>query len=272
MTNIDIIHDRMTRKLTASARKSLQHEYAGLPGIPPVAPHITRKEPELMPLVQQELWSEPIIPYARYCADWQKVCAILPAYLLDGTNGTHVYYTDGTCDVLANRITWVLDDLLDYMLTSKEILARHSVRWMGGTGRRRVPLVVNDTFALVPVTCRVPQRRNDGATGYVVLQHIHEVLPGHVWRSRHRDEEDLLSDYDNVLNRPKTIDDEVSILILKPDADNDTAPYGNPLAKPIHIRDTYKLALRDSAATVQSNIYLAHQVLGVREYTLWDCV
>ena len=260
--NINNIYDPITRKLTSAARRTLQQELAGLPGVPPVAPRIARKNAELLqPFsdnpVQQALWEDIIVPYARYCTEWDKICAILPAYLLDGTNGTHIYYIDGTYEILRNRITWVLDDLLEYLLTSKAILERHSIRWMGGIDRRRVPLVVNDTFCLVPVTCRAAERRNDGTTGYVVLKYIHQVLPGYAWRSCHRDEEDLLSDYDNVLNRPKSKAEEVSILVLKAD---DT--------KSFRVRDAYKLALRDSSLTVQSNIYLAHRMLGVREYAL----
>ena len=257
--NINIVHDRITRKLTASARHAVQQDLAGQPGIPPIQPRIARKEPQLLNPVQQELWEMSVPSYARYCTEWRHIYAILPAYLVDGTNGTIVYYTDGSYDISRNRITWVLNDLFEYLLTSKDILARQSIRWMGGINRRRVPLVVNDTFALVPVTCRQAQRRNDGTTGYVVLQHIHQVLPGEEWRSLHRDEEDLLSDYDNVLNRPKSEEDEVSILVLKSDT-----------AKPFRVRDAYKLALRDSSLTVQSNIYLAHQVLVAKEYTLWD--
>ena len=267
MNNIDHLYEPITRKITSAARRTLQQELAGLPGVPPVPPRIVRKMPQY---IQGELWSDTIVPYARYCTDWQQICAILPAYLLDGTNGTHVYYTDGSCDVLANRITWVLDDLFEYMLTSKSILARHSMRWMGGIDRRRVPLVVNDTFCLVPVTCRAAERRNDGTTGYVVLQHIHQVLDGAAWRSCHRDWEDLLSDYDNVLNRPKSEEEEVSILVLRPIPSSDSAALGSTPAKPFRMRDAYKLALRDSHTTVQSNIYLAHQVMGVREYALWD--
>ena len=252
--NINIVHDRITRKLTASARHAVQQDLAGQPGIPPIQPRIARKEPQLLNPVQQELWEDIIVPYARYCTEWDKICAILPAYLLDGTNGTHIYYIDGTYEILRNRITWVLNDLFEYLLTSKAILEWQSIRWMGGIDRRRLPLVVNNTFALVPVTCRAAERRNDGTTGYVVLKYIYQVLPGYAWRSCHRDEEDLLSDYDNVLNRPKSEADEVSVLVLKGDT-----------ATPFRVRDAYKLALRDSSLTVQSNIYLAHQLLGVRD-------
>ena len=76
-------------------------------------------------------------------------------------------------------------------------------------------------------------------------------------RSLHRDEEDLLSDYDNVLNRPKSEAEEVSILVLKADT-----------AMPVRVRDAYKLALRDSAKTVKNNIILAYQLMKYREYTL----
>jgi len=244
MTNdINAAFDHINRKLTASMCHTLQQEHGA----------------------RCTLWGADIAPYARYCTDWRSICAILPAYLPDGTNGTVVYFIDGSCEAVRHRITWVVDNLLEYMLTSKAILERQSIRWMGGSNRRRVPLVVDDTFCLVPVTCRVSRRRNDGVTGYVVLRYIQQVLPGHVWRSRHRDAEDLLADYDNVLNRPRTEEDEISILVLHPSAPAETAALGHIPAQPLYMRDAYKLALRDSHTTVQSNICLAHQLLAYRD-------
>lgn len=249
-TNIDHAFNHIHRKLTKTAQLQLQFAFANEPGIPPVEQRIARKEPQLLTALQDDLWAGVVPPYARYKADWQSIAAILPTYLHDGANGTVVYYTDGSYDVLHNRIIWVLDDLLEHMLTSKRILEHQSIRWMGGIHRRRVPLVVNTTFTLVPVTCRLPERRNDGATGYVVLQHIQRVLPVSRWHSLHRDEEDLLQDYDTVLNHTELNPDDTGTVILL-----------NPTAEQKPLRQCSKLIVRDTAITVQNNIYLAHQLL-----------
>lgn len=255
---INHAYNYMNRKLTGAARDDLCQALEGQPGIPPAVHRIARKEPQLLAYTADDLWGH--ITYTRYKADWQQICAILPTYLPDGVNGTIVYFADGDCEVLQHRITWVLDDLLEHLCTSKELLHRQSIRWMGGINRRRVPLVVSDAFCLVPVNTRIAQRRNDGTTGYVVLEYIDQVLPGSRWRSCHRDGEDLLSDYDNVLNHPQLLDEEISMLILKPMNDL------SDVAKPFRMRDAYKLALRDSHITVQNNIYLAYQLLGVRAH------
>lgn len=239
------------RKLTAATAKQLQLDFAEQPGIPPLARRISRKKPELLQPKEGDLWAGIVTPYVRYKADWASICAILPTYLPDGTNGCIVHYIDGGYDILRNRLTWVLDDLLESMLTSKELLMRQSIRWMGGVNRRRVPLLVCDTFCLVPVTCREAERRNDGSTGYVVLHHVQAVHSGAEWRSRHRDQEDLLSDYDNLINQSQHVADgnENTILIFR----NGVAPYSE--------RTAGKLAVRDSVRTVQNNIYLAYQLL-----------
>lgn len=248
------------RKLTAASAKQLQLDFSEQPGIPPLARRISRKKPELLQPREGDLWAGILTPYVRYKADWASICAILPAYLPDGTNGCIIHYIDGGYDILRNRLTWVLDDLLESMLTSKELLMRQSLRWMGGIHRRRVPLLVCDSFCLVPVTCKEVERRNDGSTGYVVLHHVKAVYSGAEWRSRHRDQEDLLSDYDNLLNPPQNgvEGNENTILIFR----NGIAPYSE--------RTAGKLAVRDSVRIVQNNIYLAYQLLYQVQHTCTD--
>ncbi len=59
---------------------------------------------------------------AYYKENWRNICAILPLYLDDGTNGCVVYYTDGDCETYAHRLVWVVDDLLAYLCTSRKLL------------------------------------------------------------------------------------------------------------------------------------------------------
>ena len=106
----------------------------------------------------------------RYQKDWKKICAILPAYLPDGTNGTEITYLDGTKEYIANRLCWVLDDLLGHLRSSKAILTAQSRRLLGDKVYR-VPLILCDKFILVPVKGREAIGKYDSLLGYIVLQH-----------------------------------------------------------------------------------------------------
>ena len=116
-------------------------------------------------------WSLP-----RYKRDWQNICAMLPTYLDDGTNGTVVYYLDGTTEEVSARLQWVLDDLLRYMHSSIEVITSQS-RLRLGKNARRVPLIVTPDFCLSPIKARIPISRSDVGTGYLVLTHVQDVIP-----------------------------------------------------------------------------------------------
>ncbi len=113
----------------------------------------------------------------RCKTEWRQICAILPAYLPDGANGTIILYLDGTREEIPNRLCWVLDDLLGYLKSSTAILMKQSRRILGRTARR-VPLVLNREFCLVPVKGREVTSRCDGATGYAVLRHVQKLITG----------------------------------------------------------------------------------------------
>ena len=245
--------EAVSRKLSHAAQRDMQINYVGEPGIPPLGRKIGRKNLQL-PSGNEVGERAVVFSQPRYHYQWDQVCAILPAYLPGGVNGCHVYFIDGTCDVYAHRMEWVLDHFLRHLLTSRKLVQEQSIQWMGGTDRRRVPLAVNDDLCLIPVNCRSTQRRNDGTTGYVVLRYIDTVYPIHKWRSCHRDEEDLYLDYHNyVLNHTQTnqspMDTALSILTLRPTNHCTTQ------------REQYKLILRDTHTTIQNNIYLGNQIV-----------
>ncbi len=77
----------------------------------------------------------------RYKKDWKSICAMLPVYLQDGTNGTVVYYIDGSTEQIGHRLE----------------------------------LVVNQEMCLVPVKGRKAFTKNDGASGYVVLEYVESI-------------------------------------------------------------------------------------------------
>ena len=106
----------------------------------------------------------------RYQKEWCNVYALLPAYLADGTNGTLLYYADGTVEAEQAPLGWVLDDLLGYRCTSKLLLQQQSrflSERLGQPLERRMPLLLTPDVCLVPVKVRSPQSRHHGADGYV---------------------------------------------------------------------------------------------------------
>ncbi len=113
----------------------------------------------------------------RYKTDWRQICAILPAYLADGTNGTEITYIDGTVEEVEYRLCWVLDDLLGHLKSSTAILTKQS-RSLLGKNARRVPLVLCKDFILVPVKGREAVGEHDKSIGYVVLHQAEKIIPG----------------------------------------------------------------------------------------------
>lgn len=112
----------------------------------------------------------------RYKREWQHICALMPSYLEDGTNGTAITYLDNSKELISYRLQWVLDDLLGYLRTSRDVLTKQSRTYLGKSARR-VPLLASPQFCLVPVKGRMPISRSDMATGYVVLNHVEDVIP-----------------------------------------------------------------------------------------------
>ncbi len=112
----------------------------------------------------------------RYKREWRSICALLPAYLHDGTNGTMVTYLDGSDEAVGYRIPWVLDDLLGYLRTSRAVLTRQSKAYLGKQARR-VPLIASEEFSLVPVKGRDELAKGDGTVGYIVMEHVADVIP-----------------------------------------------------------------------------------------------
>ena len=112
----------------------------------------------------------------RYKQEWRNICALLPAYLEDGTNGTVVTYLDSSTEAVAYRLQWVVDDLLMHLHTDRAALIKRSRMYLGRNARR-VPLIASSELCLVPVKGREALLRNDGSTGYVALAHVADVIP-----------------------------------------------------------------------------------------------
>ena len=121
----------------------------------------------------KQTWNLP-----EYKRRWGDVCAIMPAYLDNGVNGTEVTYLDGSVEQVGHRLVWVLDDLLGYLRSSKTILSKQSCRVLHGKDceGRRVPLVLSPRFNLLPVKGR-EARGHDDQMGYLVLYHMKTFMP-----------------------------------------------------------------------------------------------
>ena len=112
----------------------------------------------------------------RYKREWQDICALIPSYLEDGTNGTAITYLDNSKEFISYRLQWVLDDLLGYLRTNRAVLVKQSRGYLGKQARR-VPLLASPDLCLVPVKGRERISRSDTAAGYVVLRYVEDVIP-----------------------------------------------------------------------------------------------
>ncbi len=113
--------------------------------------------------------------FVLYKALWRDICAMLPVYSAEGANGCEIYYTDGTVRYMDRRLTWVLDDLLGYLCTDKQLLQQQSARWLERPRAKRLPLAVMEDFTLVPVKGRDCPNKYDGVSGYAVLEYVQSV-------------------------------------------------------------------------------------------------
>ena len=114
-------------------------------------------------------------PEKRYKTAWEEICAIMPAYLDNGTNGTIITSLDGSTEQISRRLDWVVDDLLLHLHTSKAVLVKNSRAYLGKQARR-VPLVAAQNFCLVPVKGRVAISGYEGLLGYVVMGHVADAI------------------------------------------------------------------------------------------------
>jgi len=126
-------------------------------------------------MIAKNSWQTP-----RYQKERCDLCALLPDYLSDGTNGNRIYYRDGAIEQGRAQISWVMEDFLASQRTSKEILQLQSRRLLEQLGRsqqNRLPLLLAPDFALMPVKARQPKTRSHAADGYVVYAMVEGIMP-----------------------------------------------------------------------------------------------
>ena len=133
-------------------------------------------------VMQEEPQTKGAESLTRYKLYWLQIYFFEPVYLENGCNGCRVYYDNGAVEEIQARLEWVLDDWASYFATSRALLQKQAAEWAGGT-RRRLPMILQHDFCLIPVKCRKPRTESDNASGYVVLQKIRQVegLPDESW-------------------------------------------------------------------------------------------
>ena len=125
-----------------------------------------------MPKIMKNTWSLP-----RYKREWRDICALLPAYLPDGANGSYILYEDGSVEQVNFSFSWVLDHLFAYLHSNKQLLQRQSRRitaQMGNQRGRRLPLILSKDFCLVPIRVRLTSSPYHEANGYVRLNKVED--------------------------------------------------------------------------------------------------
>lgn len=84
-----------------------------------------------MSKIMKNIWSLP-----RYKREWHNICVLLPAYLPDGCNGSMILYEDGGTEEIKASLSWLLDDLLDYLRSNKAVLQQQSSEIAVQMGKR----------------------------------------------------------------------------------------------------------------------------------------
>ncbi len=103
---------------------------------------------------------------------WKQICAILPMYLPDDINGTIIYYDDAPPEIVYSTCGYVVEQLMQYLMTSSTILQKRSAQLLGVKDMRRTPMMHSCGLCLMPVKSRKPRSKSDAASGYVVMGKI----------------------------------------------------------------------------------------------------
>lgn len=104
--------------------------------------------------------------------DLSKVICFVPVYVegMDGGNFTEVWMEDGTKYLIRKKIKTVLKNVASFL--GVDIRQVHAA-W-ATEGRKHVrPLALGPHMTLVPVPVRRPRSRDEGGTGYVVIQKVY---------------------------------------------------------------------------------------------------
>lgn len=130
--------------------------------------------------VQQTRFVGAQLMMPRYEQHWAQIYYMEPTYQANGRNGCRIYYDDGWVEEIPARLDYVLNSLAQLVHINLKAMQEQSRQWLAGQRLRCVPLVVNEYFILLPVAGRKPLRKDDTATGYVVLQKIAAIkaIPG----------------------------------------------------------------------------------------------
>lgn len=112
---------------------------------------------------------------SMYLSRWRKILYLKPYYRAGQASGTIVCYEDGSQEKLPHGCRQVVMMLAKKFFITVELAHSRSEMWLGGTPRRKLPLVLHEQFCLVPIKFREENQRNDGTLGYIVLHKFRSV-------------------------------------------------------------------------------------------------
>lgn len=109
-----------------------------------------------------------VYPWMRESMLFHLNC-LVPVYYDDGGNYTEVWFDDGRKELERNRTVTVLANLTRFLGVNPR---QADTPWGKGGNRRATPIILLPEIILVPLLLRRPRYRDQGGTGYVVVQKI----------------------------------------------------------------------------------------------------
>lgn len=101
------------------------------------------------------------------CGEWLDggLCAILPRYEQDGSNGTDILFEDGSRINHKRKVRAVIKELASLYQKDLTLIREHAAKALGQ--KTMLPISITPGITLVPFKVRKPIGQNDGAIGYV---------------------------------------------------------------------------------------------------------
>jgi len=104
---------------------------------------------------------------SKCCNEWlsKGMCAILPRYEPDGTNGSDILFEDGKRLTHKRKVRMVIKELAGLYQKDLTLIRGHAAQELGQ--KSMLPIYINPAIVLVPFKTRKPIGKDDGALGYV---------------------------------------------------------------------------------------------------------
>ncbi|NLT96454.1 MAG: hypothetical protein GXW85_13175 [Clostridia bacterium] len=113
--------------------------------------------------------------------EWQNINCLVPVYDHLGANSTEVWLEGGNKPLIPHKTKTVLKNLAKVFAVDIAQLKRKYGVLIGK--KVSTPLAFHPQLILIPVKCREPLAKDEGAVGYIVHNKIKGVSPGENKRS-----------------------------------------------------------------------------------------